>query len=156
MRAGLSGRRSCQGPAARGTAAGLRGAVLAACAATVLFAGLSAGETMAAEITVSCRPGPDVDDASARQVCDEFLAFLRDSHPGRGFAAAEAAAAPGLDLTVVRAGPRSVGFELTWLLPDGTSRPGTPLTTAFYDRTVDATLRARFFKTFLQQNPLPF
>jgi hypothetical protein len=111
---------------------------------------------MAAEITVSCRPAPGVDDASARQVCAEFLTFLRDNHPGRGFAAAEAAAAPGLELTVVRAGPRSVGFELTWHLPDGTRRLGTPLTSTFYDRTVDEILRQRFFKTFLQQNPLPF
>lgn len=152
MRTGLSGRRSSQGPAARGAAAGLRGAVLAACAATIL----SAGDSMAAEITVSCRPAPGVDDASARQVCAEFLTFLRDNHPGRGFAAAEAAAAPGLELTVVRAGPRSVGFELTWHLPDGTRRLGTPLTSTFYDRTVDEILRQRFFKTFLQQNPLPF
>ncbi|CAG0981090.1 hypothetical protein RHIZO_01741 [Rhizobiaceae bacterium] len=110
---------------------------------------------MASDISLSCSAAPGIDRAAARQACDEFLDYLQETLPDRSFHASDDRL-PRIDLTVTRANERGIGFDLAWIAPDGATRPGVPLSTTFFDRNSDPTLRRRFFKTFLQQNPVPF
>lgn len=136
--------------------AGRRGLALSGAA---LFAGLAASATEAPAMTravaVNCRIAAKIDATLGRQVCREFIAYLRESLPERDFQTG-ADALPRLDLTVTRADDRGIGFGLSWIGADGSARAGMPLSTSFYDRASDETLRRRFFKALLEQNPIPF
>lgn len=127
--------------------------------AAALFAGLAAPATEAhatpPSIVVNCRIAAKIDATVGQQVCREFISYLRESFPERDFQTG-ADALPRLDLTVTRADDRGIGFGLSWIGADGSATAGMPLSTSFYDRASDETLRRRFFKTFLGQNPLPF
>ena len=127
--------------------------------AAALFAGLAGPATEAhakpPSIAVNCQIAAKIDATAGQQVCREFISYLRESFPERDFQTG-ADALPRLDLTVTRADDRGIGFGLSWIGADGSARAGMPLSTSFYDRASDETLRRRFFKTFLGQNPLPF
>ncbi|WP_395543323.1 hypothetical protein [Neotabrizicola sp. sgz301269] len=110
---------------------------------------------MAAAIAVKCQRAAAVDATAARQVCREFIDYLRETLPSQTFDAGTDTV-PRLDVTVVRANARGIGFELSWIGTDGSARPGLPLSTTFYDRESGETLRRQFFKALLEQNPIPF
>lgn len=146
-------------PRRRGPLAGASIPARAAAGLALLLGCLAAGAGMTAPVSLVCTADAAVGQAERDTVCAEFLAFLQDSHPEHGIAAA-AADDPGLlpriDLRITRANDRSLGLEVTFVAADGAARSGMPLQVSFYDRASDATLRRRFYKTFLQNNPLPF
>lgn len=132
--------------------------VLAAVGPGLVLCGLAAGPGMTAPVSLVCTAAAAVAPAERDTICAEFLDFLHGSHPEHGIAAATAAEAglPRIDLRITGANERSLGLEVTFVAVDGAARAGTPLQVSFYDRASDATMRRRFYQTFLQNNPLPF
>lgn len=110
---------------------------------------------MASDISFSCAAAARVDKAAAAKVCGEFLAYLGAAHPNHRFAT-DGTGLPRIKVTVTAANERSLGFEIGWVAANGTASAGTPLHRAFYDRNADAELRRRFYRSFLDINPLPF
>ncbi|MGB4825989.1 MAG: hypothetical protein WBP18_01705 [Paracoccaceae bacterium] len=128
-------------------------------AATMLAAPMgtqAVGESlMSPEIAVSCKPRAGVSADQAALICDEMLAALRSTYPDRQFSDG-GNAAPQMNLRVTRANDKGVGLDLVWVSASGQETPGKPLDLTAYDRAVNATMRAGFYRNFLGLNPLPF
>lgn len=110
---------------------------------------------MKTELSFSCRGAAGVSAESATELCDDAIAVLREAHPNHGFRT-DVSDPPGLLLTVTHANDRGAALEVVWLAANGSKRSGTPLRTAFFDKSSDQDLRRRFLRAFFQQNPLPF
>lgn len=102
-----------------------------------------------------CSAASTVSDADRDTICAEFLAAMAAMRPDLEFGPGDTPSSSA-EILVTHAGPRSVGLDVTWVTAGGQRLPGTPLQRTFFDRGADPELRARFYATFLNTNPIPF